>query len=613
MFENPPASDWITGKRRAFETEGGPDSALNAIYEDCVKPVAYTAVISWNTVANATNALSRIVTNRDIVGKIDDLNLRQEKFMSIPWWLQNVSTGLSLGFVYAAAGKGAASVLRSGIGAVGLEGSAARFAGSSAFAQIVGATAFEGLRDKRADETTLGNATSGALGFSLFEAGNILGRSFGTPGLIAMRLATGAVGASAQHATSRLIASGHLPDGKELWRDGVTGGAMNLVLPVFQTRLSLSEGYAHPKIASTGEAPSVVHSLARSIALSTDVPDARPKPVKSGGLELQTREVSSLDSLDLRATSLHSFDLGTLELKATGQFSRTQPAPQLIDQGKQVITLVVGAKENGPFASIDDFHERGQRVINPEMRVLAINGRPGTELLFDDAALKAPLDAAMSDGLLTPSQAASVVESFPNSSLVKRLFVLDFDHPHEPWLQQIAGPQAHVYGEAFPNGDVYLYKPTNSESTQVTADHEWSHLLKLKSIKQSELFDTIGSSEMIRLGTTGEPISSNSEAWSILGQRLLSTDQLSAKSYALANPIRSSLYGRALGESLNSLLPSERGTGYQQQIDLVNYIESQVRPQAVNNLMGLAPATPRLQHLLQYLSQGASKYESLKK
>lgn len=548
------SSNFIDSQASSQERRDDKSQALSLheiAYEDCLKPSASALIEQpWNAIANAANGAGHLVVNRDILPRMPKIEVRESEYMGPSWWLQNVSTGLALGVVYAVAGRGANAVLRAGTKTLGVEGAIAGAAAHRSTGQILGAAAFDAARDKIAGETRIGNAAGGMVGLAVFEAGNSIGHSFGGLGSIATRIATGALGATSQLVTSRAVSNSDTPNTRELLQNGVTGGAMNLVLPVMQRRL-FSGGLA-----------------------------------KTAGDDLKARTVAAPAEIQSGIT----------------KNSAGKAAVRLIHEGREVMTFVVGAKEHGPFISAEDYQQRGQRITNPEVAIFSIEGFPETKLVFEGSQLN-ERRKIRSGQTLSPEQAGSMVSALPDPRLVKRLIVLNHDHPIQPWMQQqTSRPDARIYGETFANGDVYLYKPANDLNTKATVEHEWFHLLRINSTKASAMFDSVGDHEPIRLGVPSEPISGNSEVWSVLGQRLIGSDVHTARIVAQANPVRSTILAKALKESLEGLPANQQSHRQQQHMDVVRYIEQSVKPGATAKLSKLVSAGARVHEALSYIT-----------
>lgn len=214
-------------------------SPLDWTCKNILNPAINASVVETaNAAANVVNAFAKPITGNDLLGKVGHLELAPAEFMTGAWLAQSVSSGLGAVVPYVLAGKAAGSSLR-GIGSTfALEGTAAQILQNRSTSAILGAAAFDFVRDARANETHAGNAIAGAAAFSVFEVGNALtGNSSGLAKYV-NRALIGGLGAATQLTVSRGIATGELAGKEEYIQAAITGGVMNNILPPMQNKIS---------------------------------------------------------------------------------------------------------------------------------------------------------------------------------------------------------------------------------------------------------------------------------------------------------------------------------------------------------------------------------------
>ncbi|MBC7998117.1 MAG: hypothetical protein IAF58_09255 [Leptolyngbya sp.] len=235
MLDNPLAS---ADKPQASPEEKS-EGLVDWLGDNVGKPFANSlAVEPWNVAVNVigkpVNAASQAIAHVDLVSKSSHLEVRPAEFLTPSWFVQTASGGLGAVIPYALAGKGAGSLMRSAGARAEATGMTATFLKSETAAQVVGAAAFDGLRDTRAGETHFGNAAGGAAGFFVFGRGNEFAKRFHLSAQLPLQAITGAIGGPVQQSVSRFIATGELPTKQELVESSVSGGFMNTALPHMQ-------------------------------------------------------------------------------------------------------------------------------------------------------------------------------------------------------------------------------------------------------------------------------------------------------------------------------------------------------------------------------------------
>ena len=190
-----------------------------------------------NAVSNVVNAAARPTIGGDVLGKLSHLEVAPAEFLSKEWLAQSTASGLAMLVPYTIAGKFAGSALRAVGSQLALEGATANVFMSRVSASILGAAAFDFVRDARANETHLGNALGGASAFAVYElAGTATGGMSALPRILSRTL-TGALGSGVQMTVSREIATGTLPGREEYIQGVITGGLMNNLLPLAQNKI----------------------------------------------------------------------------------------------------------------------------------------------------------------------------------------------------------------------------------------------------------------------------------------------------------------------------------------------------------------------------------------
>ncbi len=214
-------------------------SPMDWTRKNVVNPLLNASVVeSANAVANVVNGAAKPLTGNDLLGKVGHFEVAPAEFMTGSWFAQSVSSGLGAVVPYVLAGKAAGTSLRAVGSTFGLEGSASQILQHRSTSAILGAAAFDFVRDTRANETRTGNAVAGAAAFGVFELGNSLtGNSAGLAKYV-NRALVGGLGAATSLTLSRGIATGELASKEEYVQAVITGGVMNNVLPPLQNRIA---------------------------------------------------------------------------------------------------------------------------------------------------------------------------------------------------------------------------------------------------------------------------------------------------------------------------------------------------------------------------------------
>ena len=207
--------------------------------KNVINPIINASVVeTLNAGANVLNAAAKPLAGNDLVGKVGHLEVAPAQFMTGSWLAQTVSSGLGGVVPYVLAGKVAASSLRGVGSSFGLEGTASQILKHRSTSAILGAAAFDFVRDTRANETHSGNALAGAAAFGVFELGNAMTGNAGGLAKYINRAAIGGIGAVTSLTVSRAISTGELAGKEEYAQAFITGGIMNNVLPPLQNKVS---------------------------------------------------------------------------------------------------------------------------------------------------------------------------------------------------------------------------------------------------------------------------------------------------------------------------------------------------------------------------------------
>lgn len=213
--------------------------SLTAIKENVVAPAFNAGLIEpYNTAVGGVNALGGLVGYDQLLHRQGPMTVAQADFLSAGWLVQGVAGGLGALLPYVVAGKAAGSAMRGAGARLELEGGVAKLAQSNRLASVVGASAYDLVRDKKDGETHLGNGAAGAASFTVFEAGNALAGHLGLPGKLLARTATGFLGGGVQALTSEAVSRGQLVGKEDLAHAAISGMVMAHALPASQRAIA---------------------------------------------------------------------------------------------------------------------------------------------------------------------------------------------------------------------------------------------------------------------------------------------------------------------------------------------------------------------------------------
>lgn len=533
------------------------DKTGRPLTDDALKPIANSLLVQpYNALANVVNAVTKPVLGIEMP-KANPFDLPPAEFLSPEWFVQNISSGLSSAAVYYGAGKLAGA----GLGKLAGEGELAAALASPRTGRIVGGMLFEGARDTNPGETHFGNLLGGAAAFSLFEGGNALSSQWGANKYLARAL-TGATGMTAGRIISQGVGTGTVPSWEDLGKTAVTGGAMNLLLPELQERIV--------------SAPA---RTAQTVKLT-------PQPLFASS-DLMLRLDSAIESpATARDTMMTRSSTESLQGVSESRIER--------------VPYITGM-DGGPFNSRSDYLLSRVGRYKPEMQIMRLTHSPTTELAV-------PL---VSDVPIDTAAALEAVKALPDARLVRRLSLLDRPHPEQQWLRQQTGnPELKVEAEAFPNGDINVYRPGLEGDLPMTVGHEWNHLFKLAEPAASQAFDQVGDIEPVSTDVhSAFPELESHEAWSYIGEHLLRmpTNPGEAVLTASTNPIRASIWGRALASRMASMPEEQLPASADAYRNLTTFIEQSVRPQAISALQdvvatGETSSAQRARSIIDYLT-----------
>lgn len=243
------------------------------------------------------------------------------------------------------------------------------------------------------------------------------------------------------------------------------------------------------------------------------------------------------------------------------------------------VDIVKGVYSKGTrFEDFQDYFMRGVAYGEREMAVYPLKSNSFTSIAVPNTK-SAERIAAKVVGLLP---------EIPDMSLVRRINVFQHSHSLDPWLKQ-AHPDARMLGEAKPGGIINLHNPRFSKETSDTLVHEWNHLFRLEEKTAGRYFEMAETMEPLRtssLSFAGH--GGQDEGWAILGESLLCSDALTMASTAKLNPIKSSIWGQAFEERLNTLPAHLQGPNHLSFRKLAELIRDEIKPDAINSLKSLS-------------------------
>ncbi len=509
-----------------------PASLQNWASSNVWRPIANTLIVEpHNAVSSTVNDVSKAFGGSALMDDWKKYEIPAAK-TNTDWLAQNLSGGLAMVIPYGIAAIASKGALNPIANKFAPETAAAKFLGSNSAALISGATIYDGLKKPEHNQTRLGNALGATVGFSVFEAGTILGRGSSGATLAFMRAMTGGLGATAQVFTSDYLATGQLPTQDRLLQAAAQGAILN--------------------------------------------------PLLGKGMDLLSPQA--------RATALHSEISTTKLVPPEAPLARTiKPEPAALPELKLVETkaetFVTGMPVEGQFKNYSDYQNRGWRFPRVESKVFETS--TGARIIYPTAE--------SNYGRITLEQTNQVLHSLPDKHLVKKLEVSDYPHPDQVWFRQLKkDPSFTIAAELLPDGTVRLYRPTESGAFD-RVSHEWGHLFEHKSPRASAAFDKVDSLEKFTSGSNSH-IEGKAEYWPVLTETLLAKDNVLASATALANPLRSAVWSKAFQEHLAGLLPQERSTMHEffvQRAQLIKNLSTKRAQELLNTSQGADAAAVR--------------------
>ena len=227
------------------------DSPAAWLKNNLLNPIWNSGAEAYNTTSNVINYLPDKLAHKQLLSKASLVPVKQTNWLDCA--TQSIASGLTGALVYGAAGKLAGGVMRACATSLRLEGACAAIAGEHKAArayqlltcdsstQVLGAVAYDGLRDLHGGETRLGNMVGSAAAFSLFETFNPRVRNMALLPRLPRQAFIGAGGALAGNLASNAV-SCRLPAIDELAQVAASGAFMNTALPGVQHALSLGIG-----------------------------------------------------------------------------------------------------------------------------------------------------------------------------------------------------------------------------------------------------------------------------------------------------------------------------------------------------------------------------------
>ncbi|HEY9787617.1 MAG TPA: hypothetical protein V6D17_19675 [Candidatus Obscuribacterales bacterium] len=215
--------------------------------DNILKPLVNSALIEpERAIASSLKAL----TGKQILPECDLLEMPTADSTSARV-TRTVASTVGMIVPYVIAGRAAAKPLGGSARIFAAESKTARLLSHQSTAQILGATAYDAARKPGEGETRFGNAASGTFAFGVFEAGNAIAGK--TPFGLAVRAASGFIGAGGARAIHTELSKGKTHDAGDVLASGLGGAALNMVLPLGHRLASTIESRAslrmqHPEL-----------------------------------------------------------------------------------------------------------------------------------------------------------------------------------------------------------------------------------------------------------------------------------------------------------------------------------------------------------------------------
>lgn len=232
----------------------------------------------------------------------------------------------------------------------------------------------------------------------------------------------------------------------------------------------------------------------------------------------------------------------------------------------------VGRREGDgahPFETWDEYKQSNLFLFTTRMRVYSVAGHE-------------PVDIAVpihSEVHLPLADALKCLLAVPDTTLVRRLTLLDQRHPYEDWQRQVkSAPEAVVSSDILADArEIVLYQPALSMNPCEPIFYQWNNLLRAATPEAARAFDLVGNLE--RPWPEVRP-------WGQFGMHLvaLAGGRGPAPHFAVANPIRATIWGTALASRLAQVAPEERSPRHDAYQHLADSIDAAVKPTAIVRL-----------------------------
>jgi hypothetical protein len=236
--------------------------------------------------------------------------------------------------------------------------------------------------------------------------------------------------------------------------------------------------------------------------------------------------------------------------------------------------MIVGKIGAGPFKNYEEARDQWL-LCRRNMHVYPLLGCPETVIKVPEAAPDYPR--------LTAQEAFAALVELPDLRLVRCVVIVDDVHREEPWRCQ-SDPHWHLFGEAFADGEIRLYRPTVNDDVSAILKHEWAHLLEFAEPVWRHVFEQVGDLERFTTGNETLDSVDGAEQWAYLGERLLSTAPLLSPATSTANPIRASIWAQALGERLHTLPHELKSAEHRFYECVLEWTKNEARPVALTRL-----------------------------
>jgi len=260
----------------------------------------------------------------------------------------------------------------------------------------------------------------------------------------------------------------------------------------------------------------------------------------------------------------------------------------MCDERIESIPLTVGAEPGSEgsdktFASYEEYRYEAIYVGHQKYRIIEVPGHPGTELAI-------PLEPSER---IDVDETLAALRALPEPGLVRRLLLIDDAHPDQQWYRQLRNASGlTIDGELGAAGEIRLYRPALGADLRSALLAQWCRLLRFAVPAAASAYDSIGEIEPFELQNVFAPEALQSDlSWSMLGAYLAEAPRDAGVLVdAVALPIRSSIFGAALGERLRLLAPERRGSAYETHALMANWLAKIVTPKALEALAPLRGA-----------------------